>query len=289
MMTDIQFDIQAILLDLDGVIIGDRAGYNSPMPHPDVISKIGQIADNGVKIILCTARPPFGFGSLIQDINLNNAHIADGGAIVMESTKGRILKRHTINADDVRKLLNMCLSNDIYTQVHTTESYFIQTTQVSDLTSIRTYTLQCEPVIVDDLVGVSADVTKIIPVVRGQQGKTQFTALFNSLGTDLVLNWAVCPNTNRELWLAIITAAGISKRESALEILSNMGISPENTLGIGDSTGDWQYIEFCKYAGIMGNSHPELIQLASAKGVNTKIGGHVDQNGVLEIFDYFKL
>ena len=33
-------DIRAIILDVDGVIIGEKIGFNSPHPHIDVINNM---------------------------------------------------------------------------------------------------------------------------------------------------------------------------------------------------------------------------------------------------------
>jgi len=40
--------IKAIILDVDGVIVGDKAGYNAPYPPPEVINKLKQIREKGV-------------------------------------------------------------------------------------------------------------------------------------------------------------------------------------------------------------------------------------------------
>ena len=35
--------IQTLVLDVDGVIVGEKNGYNSPYPHPDVMKKMKEI------------------------------------------------------------------------------------------------------------------------------------------------------------------------------------------------------------------------------------------------------
>ena len=35
--------IQALILDVDGVIVGEKIGFNSPHPHPDVVSALKEI------------------------------------------------------------------------------------------------------------------------------------------------------------------------------------------------------------------------------------------------------
>ena len=49
--------IKAIILDVDGVIVGDRAGFNAPYPPTEVINKLKQIRENSVYVILCSDKP----------------------------------------------------------------------------------------------------------------------------------------------------------------------------------------------------------------------------------------
>jgi len=45
--------IKAIILDVDGVIVGEKIGFNAPYPHLDVINKLKQIREKGIyKLIL---------------------------------------------------------------------------------------------------------------------------------------------------------------------------------------------------------------------------------------------
>jgi len=86
-----------------------------------------------------------------------------------------------------------------------------------------------------------------------------------------------------------VTAQGISKQQAAQEIAKYNGIGMDELLGIGDSTSDWQFIERCGYAGAMGNASDELVKLVATKGERGFTGGHVDENGIIDILDYFDL
>lgn len=61
-------------------------------------------------------------------------------------------------------------------------------------------------------------------------------------------------------------------------------------LGVGDLIMDWEFIKLCKYAAAVGNATDELKDLVKTReGGNFFIGPSVDENGLLEIFKYFKL
>jgi len=67
-----------------------------------------------------------------------------------------------------------------------------------------------------------------------------------------------------------------------------MNVPLENILAVGDSTSDWQFIELCGYAGAMGNASNELKRLVSTKDEgHYYIGNSVDENGIIDILNYF--
>ncbi|HUQ85673.1 MAG TPA: HAD hydrolase family protein [Candidatus Limnocylindrales bacterium] len=59
--------IKAIITDVDGVIIGEKIGYNSPHPHSAVLSALKDIRGKGIPVALCTAKPYYAILDIIKD------------------------------------------------------------------------------------------------------------------------------------------------------------------------------------------------------------------------------
>jgi len=55
------------------------------------------------------------------------------------------------------------------------------------------------------------------------------------------------------------------QKTASFEVLEYLKISPEETLGVGHTQGDWNFMSFCKYAGVVGNASQELKRLAKGK------------------------
>ena len=87
-------NIKGIILDVDGVIVGEKIGFNSPNPHDDVINKLKQLRNEGISISLCTAKPHFSIGEIIKNAGLDNYHIADGGSVIINPINNTIVKKH---------------------------------------------------------------------------------------------------------------------------------------------------------------------------------------------------
>ena len=76
--------IKAIILDVDGVIVGEKIGFNSPFPHPEVIKRLKSIRQKGIPISLCTAKPHYAIHKIIENAELNNLHITNGGGVIID-------------------------------------------------------------------------------------------------------------------------------------------------------------------------------------------------------------
>jgi len=283
--------IKGIILDIDGVIIGEKIGFNSPNPHPLVIQKLKEVRAKGIIISLCTAKPHYSIQTIINDAELNNLHITNGGGVIIDPIDAIILKKHVIEKDIAEKVLSCYLDNGIYTEFYTPEDYFLQNNQKNDLTKVHTHILQKDPKYSTSLVEESKnqDIVKIMPIANNEEDKERLTKMFEPFKDKLTLSWGIHPIALPHLF-AIITAKGISKKQAALEIASNYQIKPDELLGIGDSTSDWQFMESCNYVATLENGSKELKSLIQSKGEDHHtVGKSVDENGILDIFEFFNI
>jgi len=283
--------IKAIILDVDGVIVGEKIGFNSPYPHPDVINRLKKIRQKGISISLCTAKPHYSIQKIIDDAGLNNLHITNGGGVVIDPIDNLILKKHVINKEQCKKVIKQYLDNAVYTEFYSVNEYFIQESQKSELTKTHIHILQRDPHVVSSLIDEvqKQDIVKIMPIAKNEDDKKCLTELFEPFKNDLTLSWGIHPIALPHLF-GIITAKGISKKQAALEIANSIGVKPEEMLGVGDSSSDWQFIESCGYGGAIGNASDELKKLVCSKGKEKSfVGKSVDENGILDIFNYFSV
>ncbi|MBQ9659045.1 MAG: HAD-IIB family hydrolase [Clostridia bacterium] len=282
-------NVKGIILDVDGVIVGEKIGFNSPNPHLDVINKLKELRNKGIPISLCTAKPHFSIGLIINDAGLDNYHITDGGGVIINPITKSIVKKHIIDKELAKRVLRMCIDNNIYTEFYTVDNYYIQEDQECDITPKHIHILQAKPVKLTDVVEESAnyEITKIMPIARDEEDQERVKELYNNLNINLTLSWGIHPVAN-PLKFGIITAPGISKKQGAIEISKNMNVPLENILAVGDSTSDWQFIELCGYASAMGNASKELKKLVvEKKEGHYYIGNSVDENGIIEILNFF--
>lgn len=277
--------IKGIILDVDGVIVGQKKGINTPVPHQEVIKALQRVRKEGIFISLCTAKPYFAIDNIIKLANLDNLHIADGGSVIIDPINSVIVKKSVINNKTAGDVIRACVDNDIYTEFYNGENYFIEKKQYSEITKKHTFILQKEPIKVDSLVEESAlnEITKIMPIAKDEKEKERITELLSSFGNELIIYWGIHPVV-LPLQFGVITPKGISKKQAAIQIAEHYNVSFENILGVGDSMGDWEFIQLCNFAGTVKNAEEELIDLIKQKGEGKFfIGKSVDENGILDV------
>lgn len=279
-------DIKTIILDVDGCIVGEKIGFNSPNPNIKVVEKMKEL---NIPVILCTAKPHFSIRTIINDCKFNNYHITDGGSVLINPINNEFIKQYIIDKELAKKVVQEYLKNNIYVEIYTTDDYIIQKDFVSNITLKHNHILQRKPKIVDDLI-LECDkggITKIMPIALNEDDKKNVEKVFNKTGTDLTLSWGIHP-VALPLQFGIITAPKISKKQGAIDVINQMGISFDNVLGIGDSKSDWQFIEMCKYGATLENGNIELKELLKSKNDNFYISDrNVDENGIIDILEHF--
>jgi Cof subfamily protein (haloacid dehalogenase superfamily) len=282
--------IKGLILDVDGVLVGGKKGYNWPLPNIEVIQTLKMLKERGIVVSLCTGKGTFAIHEIVKLAQLDNVHIGDGGAILIDILHNTIIEQHTVDKTSVQEIVQVLLGSGIYVELYTRDGYYIQKNQISDKTNKHKDILYKEPTIVESIkeTASSLEIIKIMPVADNEEQKKKIIELFSPYTTRLTLQWGVHP-TALPYQFGIITLKGISKKQAALTISKHTGIALEEILGVGDGMTDWQFMEICGYAGAMGNASQELKDKVALKNGRGYVGKTVDDNGLLDILNHFNV
>lgn len=280
--------IKALVIDIDGVIVGEKIGYNTPYPHPDVINRLAAIKNSGIPVVLCTAKPHYSITPIIESAKLTNPHITFAGGIVIDPLQNKIVESHPIPAALAQSVLNACIADNFYMELYTRDAYYVLKSQVSKLTEVHTHILQQPPVLVDSLeeIAQNQEIFKILPIVPDESGIQKVTDALTPFIDSIETTWSIHPIANPHQFCNI-APKNVSKRQATLNVLSHLGIDAKDTLSVGDSTSDWKFMELCGFVATLENGQQPLKELVNNKGNAGFIGGHVDTNGFLTIVDHF--
>jgi len=283
--------IKGIFLDVDGVLVGNKKGYNWPEPNKKVIDSLKMLRERGIIVSLCTGKGTFAIKDIALKAKLDNLHIGDGGAIIKNFITDEVLKIDAINKDIVLKIYNELKAANIYIELYSEDKYSIESKNANDVLRIKhADILYRQPSVVASLKEViNVDpIVKIMPIPKNPEEKKLVIDIFNKFSNMLSLQWGT-HLTALPTEFGVITNLGISKKESIKKISSIYNLSLIEALGVGDGETDWGFMSLCGYKGIMGNASPQLINMIDSTDKNSFVGKSVNENGLLTIFEYFKL
>ncbi|MBI2599584.1 HAD-IIB family hydrolase [Candidatus Daviesbacteria bacterium] len=281
--------VKLIILDIDGVLVGNKQGFNFPYPNKKVISALQKIHKKGIPIILCSARFHSAVTPLVKKIGLRNPHITDSGALITDLATGKIIRCFTMEKNVVSEIIAICLKNNIYIECCTEKDYFIQKDQInSRITGQRTLFLQKSPIVVNSLLeDINNNIIKLLPIAKDEADKQRVDVLLKLTDDKVKTVWSKNYFT-LPLQYRIITAKSASKVNAVSETTKSLKIQLKDTLAVGDTMGDWEFIEPCGYVATMENAPAKLKEKVKTKGKGKYlIAPSVDDNGLLHILDYF--
>lgn len=282
--------IKGIILDVDGVLVGNTPGFNFPDPHTDVINRLFEIRQKNIPVVLCTGKGNFGIESLVKSANLNNPHIADGGSLIVNPIEKRIIKSSPLNSQISKEIVHVCIQNNVYLEVYATDTYYVQKSQENQsVTKKHAEVLQQNPMLPDSLEKEmeNKEIVNMIAIADNEEDKKRVERIVAPFAKHVELVWTLHPALLPHQFY-VITAKGVSKKTAAEEIFLQLNIPFSNVLGVGDTMSDWKFMQLCEYVGVMGNAPEALKQLARQKDANKfYIGGSVENNGILDICNYF--
>lgn len=283
--------IKAIVTDVDGVIIGNKEGFNFPKPRPEVIAALAAVHKKGIPVILCTAKVVVAVEDIIVDAKLSNPHIAEGGALIFDLLDKKIISEHVIDPFLARQIIQACVPHGIHTSAHTVRDVFIDKTHNPTITEKRKIILRRELQVVDSLeehIGLHK-IIKITLTVQGKKEAAFADKLLVPFKDRINVIWTHHPMSHPWEYV-IISSKGVSKASAMKEVLKNLHVEASEVLGVGDGFADWVFMKDCGYVGMVGEKSPELLDLAKTKGKGKYfLAPSVDENGLLKILEYFNL
>ena len=281
--------IKGIILDIDGVIIGGKQGFNFPLPHKDIIETLRLIRNKNVSVSFCTAKPGFVISNLVKQIGLNGVHISSGGAEIINHIMNRIIEKHSIDQKSAIEFVKETKIKKLYTEAYTTEGYAIENDKFCKLTEINIKILNIDPIQVPSLENfvINNEIIKIMPAAFDNQQKQIIETMMTDF-PNLQLQWGGNPMYAPTLF-GVVTKKGVTKKSGAYDIAKHTGIPFDEMLGIGDGLSDWEFMQLCKFVGTVANAENKVKENILSRRQNGFIGRSVDENGILDIFYFFRV
>jgi len=275
--------IKLIVLDVDGVVKGFKEGVNSPYPSEKVASYLKKIHDKGIPICLCTGKASFATRKIVERIGLNNQHITDGGAVVFDPLDDKVLESKIIAQEVISSLLTKAQGKKVLWELYTLHKKYIENDFPLDIIEnpkLMPYTM------VNDLrpLAISEKMTKI-EIKYLPDMEEYLKQIFEPHKDKLDIQWTHIPSL-MPMKIVIVTAKGVSKHAAVADLIKFYKVTLSEVLAVGDTMMDWGFMDGCGYVATMGNANAEMKELITGHG--GFIGGHVDNDGLIDILEHYK-
>lgn len=274
--------VKMIVLDVDGVIVGNQHGVNFPYPHQKVIDALEKVRKSGIPVVLCSGKYYSAIEPVIRRAHLNNPHITDSGGLIINPLSQKEIIAFNIEKKVVSEILRASISDNIHAEAFSRENYFIQKDQLDNLTRKRFPILQKDPIVVNFLPEIANEkqIFKIIVKAKDSNEKTKAENTFRPFAKQISFVWTTHPTTG-SLNYGVITSKNTSKILALMKVSQSLGIPLTDTLGVGDTLGDWEFMKKCGYAATMAEAPDELKELVQFTAPS------VNDNGILQILKHF--
>ena len=282
--------IKAIVLDVDGVVVGPRSDQ---YPHPTrrLTSILQNIQQRGISVSLLSGKTSFIIGETIKHIGLTGFHVADSGAVVFDAIRDVCVFENTIKSSVLQSVIQAFAHTDINLHAFSRHSY-VQLRPFEPAFNARYINLIGRPpadMSLDSFIDSQATLKLNIYAFNPTQKHQIDEILAQFCEQDFHINpWSLNPGAAGVL-IRNVTASGVSKHSGFTKLLEHRGVEAHEVLGVGDTLHDWDFIEHCGYKGVMSNATDELKEKYNLEAPNQHMGGHVDDDGLIDIFSYFKL
>lgn len=274
--------IRAVLMDMDGTLLG-RSQVAVSMRNMKAVQKA---LETGVHVIPCTGRvfdmlPP----QLLSQPGLRY-FILSHGARAFDKQTGTSLYEDLIPAEEAAVLMEKLEGLGLYNEIAANSTIYFEKsiTEPFDYSLIpehhvwyvrdKCYTAVEKPSAFLRTNGIGVEKMNIYGIPRHLQEE-----IYNRVTTSGFIGHTrpgLGPNLE-------FLHKGLSKLRAVEAVLSNLGVSYEETLAIGDSSSDLEIIRACGMGVAMGNA-PDNIK-AAANAVTTLN----TEDGLAEAFEKYVL
>ncbi len=259
-----------VAIDCDNTLIR----YDGEI-HENNIKAINRLLEKGIKVVIATGRNDILVKDYMDDMGFKEEIVIGcNGASIRDLKNNKILEINHIPKDTVKKILNICLKDNINAKMYTlSESYSTSKDNMGDeLKEILTHykkelTMSLEYKYEEDLDMLvdKKDFLKIVILEEDIEKLLKIQAKFREFKEiNVVMSAKGCLD---------IIKKGVSKGE-ALKYYANMfDIKREEIIAIGDSENDLEMLQWAGYSIAMGNADDFIKDVCDMVTLTNNEGG----------------
>jgi Cof subfamily protein (haloacid dehalogenase superfamily) len=263
-----------VVIDLDGTLV-DQHGEIAAEDK----AAVTRLANQYVKVSLCTGRILPTTLPYILDLNLATPHIMFDGALIFSPIAHATISAVPLPPETVKEAVEYCRAEAIYLELYSRDFFFAERENWSD--DIHRKFFRVEPTFVSfDGIWDREKLLKAEMVVGSPEDAEKvkkFADHFNGRISYSVAHTPAYP----EVEFFNIKHPEVNKGAALKRLMDEMGVHPTEVIAIGDGLNDIPLLQQAGHAVAMGDAPDEVKAVCQYNTLD------VEHHGVAEAINYF--
>ena len=267
--------LKLVAIDLDGTMLNQYGIVTQKTKN-----SIKKAQENGIEIMIASGRPIDSVKTISKEIGSENYFISGNGSIIYDIKKDEIIYENVLKKQKALEIIKICEENSIFYNVYTEKEIIAKNLQYNVLYYHKENLTKSEEDkthvnIVEDIYDyIEKTDSKVLKVMICDKHQTIFNAIMRKLKEVDDIEVLEVSHMSRkiirqgteeipiEYFYTEISAKNVDKW-TALEFLKEkLQISSEEIVAIGDNVNDKKMIEKSGYGIAMGQSAPQIKEIA---------------------------
>ena len=267
--------LKLVAIDLDGTMLNQYGIVTQRTKN-----SIKKAQENGIEIMIASGRPIDSVKTISKEIGSENYFISGNGSIIYDIKKDEIIYENVLKKQKALEIIKICEENSIFYNVYTEKEIIAKNLQYNVLYYHKENLTKSEEDkthvnIVEDIYDyIEKTDSKVLKVMICDKHQTIFNAIMRKLKEIDDIEVLEVSHMSRkiirqgteeipiEYFYTEISAKNVDKW-TALEFLKEkLQISSDEIVAIGDNVNDKKMIEKSGYGIAMGQSAPQIKEIA---------------------------
>lgn len=267
--------LKLVAIDLDGTMLNQYGIVTQKTKN-----SIKKAQENGIEIMIASGRPIDSVKTISKEIGSENYFISGNGSIIYDIKKDEIIYENVLKKQKALEIIKICEENSIFYNVYTEKEIIAKNLQYNVLYYHKENLTKSEEDkthvnIVEDIYDyIEKTDSKVLKVMICDKHQTIFNAIIRKLKEVEDIEVLEVSHMSRkiirqgteeipiEYFYTEISAKNVDKW-TALEFLKEkLQISSDEIVAIGDNVNDKKMIEKSGYGIAMGQSAPQIKEIA---------------------------
>lgn len=240
--------VKLAFFDIDGTILNVEGEYSQTL-----VAQIKRIKALGVKTAIASGRPAFAVRFLMKDLCLDDVGVFCTGAHIFDPKRQQTIQAFPLPVEECRALLQAVREYDIYYELYTADSFYIERDNASNIREIHSAHLRCKP-IMDTFDRIIEQQTIYKLLLGAEQTKDgESLQVLERQFPHLTFAYASLPAYPQWLFASIIHSSAC-KHYAFNALLDYHGVTAEEVIAFGDSQSDMAFLNMAGIGVAMGNA-----------------------------------